>query len=256
MLRLYTFNISHFSEKVRWALDFEGVPYEESVLLPGPHMLVTRRLSKRSHVPLLVHDGRVVQDSSVVLDYIGTQLGGGELVPRNQSLDEAHALEREIDRAFGLGVQRVLYSFMLSERKLVTELWSFGGPKWARAFYALAYPGVAYAVSRMYKTADAARVAESRERFRIMFDKLDALLVEQPYLGGQAPSRVDITAAALLAPVCRPPEHRVPWPCAVPERVQEFEAELRDRPTWKHVLRMYAQHRAPRAADATQAVAS
>ena len=37
MRRLYTFRISHFSEKARWALDLQGLPYEESTLLPGPH---------------------------------------------------------------------------------------------------------------------------------------------------------------------------------------------------------------------------
>ena len=48
MLKLYTFNISHFSEKARWALDYEGIPYEERVLLPGPHQLVTRRVAQRT----------------------------------------------------------------------------------------------------------------------------------------------------------------------------------------------------------------
>jgi len=47
MLKLYTFNISHFSEKARWALDYEGIAYEERVLLPGPHQLVTRRIARR-----------------------------------------------------------------------------------------------------------------------------------------------------------------------------------------------------------------
>jgi glutathione S-transferase len=61
MLKLYTFNISHFSEKARWALDYEGIPYEERVLLPGPHQLVTRRIARRTHVPVLEHDGQYVQ---------------------------------------------------------------------------------------------------------------------------------------------------------------------------------------------------
>lgn len=56
-------------------------------------MLVTRRLSKRSHVPLLVHDGRAVQESSAILDYIAQTLGRTQLAPQNQTLDEAHALE-------------------------------------------------------------------------------------------------------------------------------------------------------------------
>src|SRR4051812_21922713 len=33
--RLTTFLISHFSEKVRWALDFESLAYDERRLLPG-----------------------------------------------------------------------------------------------------------------------------------------------------------------------------------------------------------------------------
>jgi glutathione S-transferase len=245
MLHLYTFNISHFSEKVRWALDFEGLQYRESVLLPGPHMLVTRRLAKRSHVPLLVHDGHVVQGSSVILDYIAEQLGGHKLVSKNQDLNAVHALERELDEAFGLGVQRVLYNVMLKERRVLTALWAFGGPPWARVFYAVTYPGVARVVSRMYQTSNAGLVSESRELFRRVFDKLDALLAKQPYLDGVAPSRLDITVAALLAPVCRPPQHRIPWP-EPPESLHCFEAELRDRPTWNHVLRMYREHR-PRA---------
>ena len=48
MLKLYTFNLSHFSEKARWALDYEGISYEERMLLPGPHQLVTRRMAPRT----------------------------------------------------------------------------------------------------------------------------------------------------------------------------------------------------------------
>lgn len=241
MLRLYTFHISHFSEKVRWALDFEGIPYEERVLIPGPHQLTVRRLAKRSNVPLLVHDGKAVQESSDILDYIATHLGGTKLAPHAQG--EARALERELDLAFGLGAQRVLYGALVGDRKLLTELWSAGGPPWARAFYALAYPAITAVVKRMYKTDDPGRVAESKERFRRSFDNLDALLERQPYLGGSAPNRVDITAAALLAPVCRPTQHHVAWPDE-PKVLSAFIDELRGRPTWQHVLHMYKEHRA------------
>jgi glutathione S-transferase len=94
----------------------------------------------------------------------------------------------------------------------------------------------------MYKTADADGVARAKQRFVTAFDELDAVLAKQPYLGGVAPDRTDITLAALLAPVCRVPEHRVRWP-AMPPELARFEAALRDRPTWNHVLRMYREHR-------------
>lgn len=243
MLRLYTFNISHFSEKVRWALDFEEIPYEEKVLVPGPHQLVTRRIAKKSQVPVLVHDGRVVQGSSAILDYIADRLGGARLAPRGDGpLSDPHATEQDVDLAFGLGVQRVLYSAALDDRATLTELWSDGGPGWARAFYAVAFPVVAAAVKRMYKTHDAGAVQRAKERFVATFDTLDAALARRPYLGGDAPDRLDVTVAALLAPLCRPPEHRVEWP-EIPSELASFTAELEGRPTWTHVLRMYRDHR-------------
>ena len=184
MLKLYTFNISHFAEKARWTLDYEGVPYEERVLLPGPHQLVTRRVARRTHVPVLEHDGRYVQGSSAIIDYVADHLGGTKLTAIDPT-ERARTLELEtmLDQAFGRGVQQVLYSALLKDRRTVIDLWS----------------------------------------------------------------SCDITLAALLAPVCRVTEHRVKWP-AIPAELAKFEASLRGRPTWNHVLRMYRDHRKPRVA--------
>ena len=201
MLKLYTFNISHFAEKARWTLDYEGIPYEERVLLPGPHQLVTRRIASRTHVPVLEHDGRYVQGSSAIMDYVADRLGGSKLTA-NDPIQRAKALELEktLDQAFGRGVQQVLYSALLKDRRTVIDLWSSGGPFWARGFYAVAYPVVASAVKRMYKTTDVEGVAKAKQRFVTTFDELDAALAKQPFLGGDAPNRSDITLAALLAP--------------------------------------------------------
>ena len=245
MIKLYTFTVSHFSEKARWALDYEGVPYEEKVLVPGPHQLVTRRVARRTEVPLLEHEGRYVQGSSAIIDCIADRLGGTKLTPADPAeRAEAIELEKKLDKVFGRGVQQVLYSVLLKNRHTVIDLWSAGGPRWASAFYALAFPMVASAVKRMYKTGDAEGVAKAKERFSTTFDELDEVLSRQRYFGGDMPNRVDITVAALLAPVCRVPEHRVKWP-AMPTELADFEASLRGRPTWNHVLRMYRDHRKP-----------
>lgn len=243
MLKLYTFNISHFAEKARWALDYERIPYVEHVLLPGPHQLVTRRIAPRTHVPVLEHDGRCVQGSGAIIDYVADHLGGTRLTPMDPPRRaETLAIEASLDQAFGRGVQQVLYSALLKDRRTVIDLWSSGGPFWARGFYSLAFPAVARAVTRMYKTADVEGVTRAKQRFVTTFDALDAILSRQPYLGGAGPDRADITLAALLAPVCRVPGHRVHWP-ALPAALAGFEASLRGRPTWNHVLRMYRDHR-------------
>jgi len=204
MLKLYTFNISHFSEKARWALDYEGIAYEERVLLPGPHQLVTRRIARRTHVPVLEHDGQYVQGSSAIIDYVAASLGGTKLTAIDPT-ERAKTLELEktLDQAFGRGVQQVLYSAILKDRRTVIDLWSFGGPFWARGFYGVAYPAIASAVKRMYKTTDVEGVAKAKQRFVTTFDELDAVLAKKPYLGGDTPNRSYITLAARWRPCAK-----------------------------------------------------
>ena len=243
MLTLYTFNISHFSEKARWALDYEGVPYQEQALLPGLHPFLTRRLARRTHVTVLQDNDHVVQGSSEILDYIAERLGATKLTPRD-SLAFAHtrALETRIDRGFGLGVQRLLYAELLKDRGTMVKLWAFGGPAWADALYAMTYPLMAALVRRTYRTNNKGAIVRAQERLVSLFDELDAMLTRQRYLGGDQPSRLDITVAALLAPLCHPPQHRITWP-ALPPVLSRFTAPLQCRPTWNHALHMYNQHR-------------
>jgi glutathione S-transferase len=194
---------------------------------------------------VLEHDGQYVQGSSAIIDYVAARLGGTKLTAIDPT-ERAKALELEkaLDQALGRGVQQVLYSALLKDRRTVIDLWSSGGPFWARGFYAVAYPAIASAVKRMYKTTDVEGVAKAKQRFVTTFDELDAVLANKPYLGGDTPNRLDITLAALLAPVCRVPEHRVKWP-AMPLELADLVASLSGRPTWNHVLRMYRDHRKP-----------
>ena len=224
-------------------LDFEGIAYRERVLGPGTHLLVTRRLAPRSEVPVLVHDDRVVQGSGAILDCVADRLGGRRLTPADPARRAAaRDLEQRVDRALGRGVQRVLYAELLADRATLIRLWAERGPPWARTFLRVAHPLVALGARRRYRTDDPAAVADAAAGIVAQFDALDELLARQPYLGGDAPDRVDLTLAALLAPLSRPPEHFVPWP-PLPSGLDGFVARLRDRPSWRHGLRMYRWHR-------------
>ena len=64
---LFHFRISHFNEKVRWALDYKGVPHRRTALTPGFHIPKARALSGHNTVPLLVMDGRVLKDSTDII---------------------------------------------------------------------------------------------------------------------------------------------------------------------------------------------
>jgi glutathione S-transferase len=240
-LRLNTFVISHFSEKARWALDLAGLPYAERRLLPGPHMPVIRRIAPSTTVPVLEHDGRAIQGSRDILDHLERALGARRLAPEPHLTARCAELEALCDDAFGRGVQRIFYFELLPDRDTVTALWSQEGPIWGRVFYRFAYPGVAAAVRRMYRTVPDA-VDRAKARFREAADRIDAALGEHAYLLGDTPTRADVTFAALFAPVCRPAEHLVRWP-EPRGALKTFCSEFEGRPLWNHAMRMYREHR-------------
>lgn len=239
-LRLFTFLISHFSEKARWALDLNGLKYEERRLLPVAHVPVIRWRAPKTTVPVLEHEGTVIQGSGAILDYAEERLGATKLASSNP---RAREIEAMADKAFGRGVQRIFYAALLEvSNKHVLDMWSQKGPWWARVFYGLTFPLAKPRLAALYDTRPES-VTAAKDAFRRGYDELDAVLEKQPYLLGDTLTRADVTVAALLAPICKPPEHPFEWPTETPEGLKPFLEELKDRPTSRFVSRMYREHR-------------
>src|SRR5262245_18792188 len=154
MVTLFTFNISHFAEKARWAMDRTGVAYEERVLLPGFHMRKIRRLGQgATSVPALVDDGKAVQGSSAIIGYIDERWldPARRLTPAEPELRaRALELERWMDAEIGEAARRFFYHHALPVREFVAALFAERGPWWGRAFIGLAYPLVAAAIRQKY----------------------------------------------------------------------------------------------------------
>ncbi len=58
--QLISFKVSHYCEKVRWAMARQNIPYSEEFQMPPLHRLRTMQLGGSS-VPMLVRDGRRIQ---------------------------------------------------------------------------------------------------------------------------------------------------------------------------------------------------
>ena len=88
MIKLYQFPVSHYCEKVRWALDFKGLKYRKINLVPGPHVRKVLQMASRSQVPVL-EDGKViVQGSAEIIDYLESKYPERSLTPKDPSLAE------------------------------------------------------------------------------------------------------------------------------------------------------------------------
>jgi glutathione S-transferase len=249
MPKLYTFTISHYAEKARWALDHKRVAYDEQRLLPGPHMFVTKRLGRKTSVPVLLDGERSIQGSSAIIDYADERWPAEPLTPLDAGGRQmALALERQLDCDFGEVLRRAFYADALSHRALVVPLFTQGGPWWGPLFYRVGFGFVARGIRDMYDI-NQETAARDHERLAEEVERLDALLQGKQYLVGERFSRADLTLAALAAPMFDPPEHSTRWPAAslYPPRVAELRQRFVGTRLHAHVLRMYREHRQPRA---------
>ena len=67
---LWQFALSHYVEKVRWALDVKGVPHVRRSLLPGLHINRIRKMTGQTAVPVFEFNGVSIHDSSAILEEV------------------------------------------------------------------------------------------------------------------------------------------------------------------------------------------
>jgi len=63
---LWHIPLSHYSEKVRWALDYKGIAHRRSVL-GGDYLIRVWRATGQGKLPVLWLDGRGIADSARII---------------------------------------------------------------------------------------------------------------------------------------------------------------------------------------------
>mgnify|MGYP003348220833 CR=1 FL=1 len=204
-LTLYTFAMSHYSEKVRWTLDVSDIPYREVCLSPAFHIGPALRMGGHGQttLPILRSAQGSVQDSPRILSWLQAQCGPLAVMPH--ALDrQVRAVEQRFD-AIGKDVARYLYahSFGVSDAHIV-QLWTDHASRWQAAVIRGAYPLMRW-VFRQKLHIRPPRVALAEERIRLAVEWLEReLSVGHVHLVGDRFSVADITAASLLAPLACP----------------------------------------------------
>lgn len=245
-LTLYTFAMSHYSEKIRWTLDVSDIPYREQCLSPAFHIAPALRMGGRGQttLPIIQCDGESVQDSPRILRWLQAHHGPLTVMP-----SEFDAQLRDVERRFdaiGKDVARALYagSFGVADDHII-KLWTDHASPLQAALIRTGYPLMRWVFKQKLQIKPK-RVAVARQRIGDALDWLDGQLASgRHHLVGEYLTVADITAASLLAPLACPAQHPVYGDSAYREGMRAALQEWSDRPAIAWVLHMYAQHRGP-----------
>ncbi len=253
---LWQFTSSHFNEKARWALDFKRVPHIRHSLIPGFHVPVVKRMTGKTHVPVLKLNGTAVSDSSRIIEALEHAYPDPALYPANPD-ERRRALELEdfFDEQLGLYIRRWIFHVILPYPKFMRAAFvSHASPAAQLAQRAMS-PLIGMVMRRQMDISPAtAEVARSKTMAAM--DRLEHEVQSSGYLVGDRFTVADLTAAALFSPVVRPPEFPYKTPAPVPEPLAKIRDSLSTHPAFKWVLETYRQHRGESAEVATEASAS
>jgi glutathione S-transferase len=242
---LYIFNISHYCEKARWALDYFGIDHEARHVMPGAHRAIAKKLgAKRGSVPFLQTDGGVIAGSSAIIDWCEVHNAGKRPSLSGADPEVVRATEKRLDDVVGVHVRRFYYSdALINAPASVRPIFSEGLPIFQRAAVSLGWSRI---VPLMIKGMDLGveQGLQSRAVVEAELDWLDSLLADgRPYLHGNQWTRADLTAAALLGPLAAPKEHPITAKAFFPSSVLKAMKEWEKRPALQFVGRMYSKHR-------------
>jgi glutathione S-transferase len=238
---LWHLPISHFSEKVRWALDWKRIPHRRRVMPPGLHpfggLMLTR--GEQYTMPILAMDGRRIGDSTAIIGALEDRFPERSLYPS----DRARALEVEdwFDENVGPYARQWGFNALLTEPEAVREF-AIKQTEWAP----VAVPPAAFApiakafLAVRYSVANEAGVQEARRKLVQGLDRLEAELDGQFLVGGRF-TNADLTAAALFYPLVLPEEG--PWRPVRTAAFLEFQDSVRDRPGFRWVEETFRRHR-------------
>jgi glutathione S-transferase len=195
--KLITMYGSPWSERVRWALAFKGFPYEKEKYEPGVDEEKIKKLTGQAMVPVLIADGKIIPDSSAILEWLEQNKPEPALLPRAEKDRAQVTLWEEL----AIGVLGPQARILINGRLLRSDI-----PQMKQAGQ---YFGAKYGHSDFLEE-------QARLTVRRLLVALKQTLSERQYLVGEAFTRADLSMASMLLLV-RPPSDELFF-LSAPER--------------------------------------
>lgn len=243
---LWHIQVSHYSEKVRWALDHKRVPHRRrAVAVPGAHIPAALWMTRGEQItfPVIELDGERIGDSTAIIAELERRFPEPPLYPADpEERRRALELEEFFDQELGPHIRLLAFHELGNDPERLEAVIERTAPEplarhsGAAAAYARAFTGLRFGV----RSPEAAERA--REKVLAALDRLEAELDSGDYLVGDRFTVADLTAAALFYPLVLPDEGPLPNEPS-PAGLERFRTPLKERRGFKWVQEIFHRHR-------------
>jgi glutathione S-transferase len=252
---LWHIPLSHFSEKVRWTLDYKRIPHRRHVL-GADYLIRAWRATGHGTLPILFLEGRAIGDSTRIIAaleerYPEPPLYPGDAAARRRAL----ALEDHFHEQLGPAVRAAMVTPLFRhDPDLALRALTTGMPDKA---YEMLRPLVRIfpAFYRFRHKISDAKLDADRATVNAALDRIEHERQGRAYLVGEAFTVADLTAAAMLSPLLQPPEIQYPLRIELPPYLQDYRATLLQHPATQWAAGIYRRHRGRSAELARSAAA-
>ena len=240
---LYHIQVSHYNEKVRWALDYKGIPHVRKAPPPMFHTAWAFAMTRGATFPVLKLDGNTIGDSTRIIEELERTHPEPPLYPEEPA-ERARALELEefFDEELAPHLRRAVFAEVTRDSEAFA--WA-AAPRAGRAVHAgfKSTAMLAGPLLRMRFGIKPETAAQGWDKTVAAVDRLESELGGGDHLVGDRFTIADLTAAALFFPLVRPAEAEYLVPEPLPPVFAERRAALSSRPGFRWVEETYRRHR-------------
>jgi glutathione S-transferase len=244
-LSLLTFAPMINSETSRFVLRHYNVPYVEKPHVFGWGSLLALCRSGTPEVPLLYGNGLRLTGPRPIVDHYDLSCApDAMLVPAQQPLrTQIEADWQQFNGDLATYTAVVAYYYLLPHPDILTEPFFRGVPHYEKVLFGHTY-ALQRAILSLLLRLSPGRADDCLRRTRLIFDDVDRRVKDgRKFLLGDRPTLSDIGLAGAAAPMLLPVGYRAPIPAleTMPKAMQEIVAEMRTRPVFGFVSRIYQE---------------
>jgi len=242
---LWHFRLSHFSEKVRWALEYKEIDHKEIDWPPGLQVGPAILRTGQRQLPIMCIDGSWIHDSTEIIARLEKIKPLPRLYPEDPELQrQALDWEEELDADLGPATRALILNATLRHPEAVVRDAAWFKPPFFELGITVMTPGLRLAGT----AARAFGFPQGRNRRSVaaVLEKIETRIEHYDYLVGDQFTVADLTAASLLSPIMEVDEFPYAPESGYPSSVDELREDYASRPAIEWAKTVYGRHRASR----------